>query len=484
MSFIYEDDDLLSKLLKSAQVVDDVKVNADYKSYLDMSNKLVDSIREKLTPKTDQVASAATAAMGVPNMNSLGNFLDFTVQNAITVGGQRVAYSANEDPPNLNNWLPINAEKSSVFVESVDQEGHRKALEGEYYVNEDLLKKYITSLTAEAAEKDAETQKMMKSLLGGIIEKVNSIFKTKLSTDYKKPEEKMDLTTVLTTFPVTLDDNQYNKDGEKVLTLGDIQSADAIKNWVNKNSIVVKTNEGEVGLGAQEFDFCIVVRTIYRKAIYLQSRFSDKKYIQFVSKMVEVGPTLKGPNGQACKISGDGSTSGVTSPVAPNAENLNIQLNALMSTLPFSKKNIDFSRINLFFEKIKPMMTNVPASSSYMQEVNSAIAKVQPMLKGSPTFPLGMQPRQFANMLNTTPNQTANRMYLDVIALLDQIIDGTRTVFEMFYSKYGPQLGNYKNQIVGQIGDRPTDYSVYYDNSNSLEGLRNAGNFNPTSGGA
>lgn len=483
MSFIYEDDDLLSVLLKSAQVVDDARVNAEFKAYLDMSNKLVDSLRTKFSPRENQVASATPANMGVANMNSLGNFLDFTVQNGVTVGGQRVAYNAGENPPDLKNWLPVNAEKSSGLVESMDLEGHRKAMEGEYYVNKELLKKYITSLTADAAKEDAETQKMMKALLGGIIDKVNKILGTKLTTDYKEPEKKMDNKEVLTTFPETLDPKLYTQDGPKTLTWGDIQSADAIKAWVNNNNISIKVEGregGPLGVNDPEFDFCVVARTIYGKATKLKASKPDpdKKYESFVKKIVEAASGLQGPNGKACSLGG--ASSSVT---PPNAANINAKIQALFTTLPYSRDAIDFSRIERFFAGIEPLMTAVPECGTYIDQVRQCIAKVTPMLKGAQTFPLGMQPRQFVNMLNTDTTTTADKLYLPTLNLLDQILDGTRTVFETFKSKYGPQLEYYKSYIVGQIGERPTDNSLYYQNSNSIEGLRKAGNYQLKPGG-
>lgn len=206
MSFIYEDDKLIYELIKSAvefktkfnksgQLAADPAVNVEYKNYLNLSSKLADELWQQYSPKEkdpSEISASQDAGMTISDMTTLGNFFDFIANNQVTVGGDRVVYFANDAPPNLDKkkWLPVDAEQSKLLMESVDQSGNRKPTEGSYYVNKDLLSTYIVSLSAMIGKEEAEAQKMMKALLGGIVEKINTIFKTNLTTNYVPPTAK------------------------------------------------------------------------------------------------------------------------------------------------------------------------------------------------------------------------------------------------------------------------------------------------------
>ncbi len=186
--------DYETKFNKQGQIALDQRFNQEYHNYLTLTDKLADQLKRNLLQYTDpaaatEVTANTTAELGVADLTTLGNFLNYTVRNGIKVNGQRVAYAIGEKVPDPKKWWPVSAEEATTMMESEDAEGNRQASKADFYVNKELLTAYINSLVAKVSKEDESVQRFAKTMLQGIIQKVNQMFDTKLTTEYKEPEK-------------------------------------------------------------------------------------------------------------------------------------------------------------------------------------------------------------------------------------------------------------------------------------------------------
>lgn len=504
MSFIYDDENLIFDLLKSlaadvdkrvknGQLATDPNVNMEYKNYLNLSNKLVDGLQQNYfpapaDPNSAEVSAPADADMKIYDMNSFGNFLQFIAKNQVAVNGQRVAYLNTEQPPDKKKWLPVDAERS-LFVETQNEQGDRSAVQGEYFVNRDLLSKYMASLSEKISKEEPEVQRMMKTLLGGLVEKSNALLGTKNTVDHVQQAKSSAYSSsdILGYFPQALDAKRYNEDGPVPLTWGDIQSAETIRGWVNSKNISVTVpgkDGGPLGVNHPEFDFCVVARVLYGKATWLQRTKATnpeltQRYADFAKKMSEVAPQLQGPDGKSCSLTAGQSAnqSGQQGGDQAGEGGLSTQtVNNILSNLPFVEQNIDFDRIERFFEAVSPLVAHNPRAASLMTNTRSLMTQVNGITTGGP-FNLGININQFANMMKDF--ESRGKYVYGVMQLLNRILDNTRLVVDIFYGMYSTKLDRFNQQatslVQGQIGRNSNDSSVYRNNSDDLEELRRSG---------
>jgi hypothetical protein len=495
MSIIYDDQKLIDQLVKHAEDFENKfskkgQAAPDNQSLVTLRS-LLDSLADQIPGTKDPNAPAEIShekgfnegdpQLTVVNLEGLGALTDFLMQNKITVDGQRVAYDLAEDP-NSEDYQLYQLEPNAGLLEVED----RSRVTRGFYVNKDLLNKYIQSLQAQLA---ARPNPVMDVQLRKIIQQANTQLESGLSEKYTPPEKTLPANEVLTNFPQVLDYKYYNKDGDKVLTFGDVSTAAGIKAWVNNNGISVEIpgrEGGPLGINHPQFDFCVVARTLYAKAQWLLRTKAttpelEKKYTAFVKKITEVAPTLQGPDGKACSLAAGTTTTAPagkdkqTQQAGAGAQKVSPQiLNNIISTLPFSIRDINFDRIDSFFGLVQQIMSN---NGTAMQQIGSTDGSMRRfsstyMRQGEKIIPLGMYPRQFFSMLKDPGKQ-----FMPALDELNDILDTTRSVVEAFYATYVGQLDdNQKAYVLGQIGRTPNDRSIYTRNSGDLQNLRQAVN--------
>ena len=330
--------------------------------------------------------------------NPTDNFLQHALDNEIKVDGQQIVYSSLALVPNQEQWLPTDAETSQFGIEQLKGDT-RKAAENKYYVNPDLLVKYINSLLQSASTKDNNAQRMIKTMLGKIINKANSLFNTKMTTEYKAPEKVMSPDEVIDNVPKIISDSNIAQKGGVELKYGDISNDTALRNWVATNSIEIGVVSDKPSApmeyitvkDGKKFDYCIVVRNLYNRAKYLLSNQSTTvelkaKYNEYVKKMAQVGPTLTSPDGKACDIGASVTTQTTTSPQVSgygptrtsgkplSGGQFAAQINAY---LPLRMDKIDLNKISqflAFYSKVNPNMATITADAeTKINEVNQYV---------------------------------------------------------------------------------------------------------------
>lgn len=143
----------------------------------------------------------------------------------------------------------------------------------------------------------------------------------------------------------------------------------------------------------------------------------------------------------------------------------------LIKALPLRLDAIRFEAIDKFLLLYAPFTSN----KSLLRETRKQIRAAQNCVSiPVASFPLGMRPPEFVGMLKSPPN----RFYIPAIGALSNVVSRTRQVIMDLHEQVRDQLsGSEEGEIVGQIGNRPTDNSVTVRNLDSLEGLLRAGNF-------
>jgi len=477
MSFIYDDDKLVLDLLKSAvefelkfnkrgQVAPNAKINAEYQNYLNLSTKLVEQLKTQYFPQEkdpNAIKSDGQTGPVVADMNTLGNFFDYILKNNITVGNQKIVYAEGENPPN-RNWLPVDAEQSKLLVETVDQEGNRKALVGAYHVNKDLLSKYLVKLSAQLnQEKDEETKRFMRSMLAGIMEKVNAVFRTKLTPDHKEVEEELKDNVVLDNVPNPIVSG--GADPANPLLVKDVKSVQTLNAWIEDHKMTLKDAKGQVISYTQNYDRCAFINALYTRASTMSDSArpeTQKAKAYYVKMMTQIASQAN------CALKGGGANPNQTA----QPQKISAQVMArIFSTLPFMDGAIDFTRITTFLSLVEPL---IPATSGSSTEVKGGITEFKTFLKQPNVNQVSIKVNtgQFARLL-IEPNSGGK--VFGAIEALNQVIDNTRSVLDQFSSAYKSNFGENELRLLGdQIGESQTDDSIYRENANNLANIKGA----------
>lgn len=490
MSFIYDDQNLIDQLLghgldsefklsKRAQAV-----NQDYA----IVRSLIDSLQQQLPhvgdPSAPAISHEENATGAAPrltsiNLESLGALVDFLATGKITIDGQRIAHHLNEDPQD-DSYQLYRLEPNAGLLEVQD----RTKVERGFFVNKDLLNKYIVSLQAQMQK---TPNPVMDVQLRKIIQQANTMLEAGLSEQYKEPAKPvLPDDTVLDYLPEVLNsDPKYAiVPGHIPLTYGDIKDSTTLNAWINKNKIGLKSGEASLGVNHPRFDHCAVLRVLHTRARYGIARASNQaakdNALAYSQQVEKLAPSVVGPDGQACSLAEPSATAPTGKPGEAGAGAVAItpQIAAkIASTLPFSVRDINLDRITKFFETVAPLLTSNGQAMQNINAVQGMIRDLNGRYIRDRIIPLGQNLRQFANML--VDQQTPGKQVFPALTLLDQILDGTRNVVEALYSTYATQFQGinpaYIAYILGQIGRNPEDSSIYSRNSDDLENLRTSG---------
>lgn len=481
MSFIYDNNKLLAELIKSAvdhevkfnkhgQIAADPSVNAEFRNYLTISQKLAEQLQNTYFPRASDSAVVSTgtgkdAALAVKDLASLGNFLDFIVDNQITVDGKRVAYGAGEQNPDPDQYLPVTAEQIKFMVETQNQQGNRAQLQADYYVNKNLLVSYVNSMLRDISKKDDRAQQFIKAMLGARLEDINRVFKTKLTTEYKEPEKVLPDDTVVDNLPKDLSPEQQYGPGNIPLTIKDLKDSMALNSWLKTNTITLKAkNNSYLTINHEDFDHCALLKILASRARYNSNRATDQKAKQYASAYdqrvraiaTEIQCDLGGQQQPGQKPGQQPGQGGGLAGASPQI------LTQLSSLRPFNSQFISLQEISKFLElyeqyandanvaqminKLKFSMqqfrNETQMGSDTIQLYNLTTSQFKGMLKNPATayttaallhdivFYGGQLYQRLVTSLQTIANDPERGKYIDYRAMQQQVTPG------------GPQLTN------------------------------------------
>jgi hypothetical protein len=487
MSFIYDNDKLLADLIKSAvdhemkfnkkgQLAADPTVNVEFRNYLTLTQKLAEQLRDKYFPKASDSAVISTgtgkdAPMGVQDLASLGNFLDFIVNNQITVDGKRVALGANEPNPDPRQYLPVTAEQIKFMMETENQQGERGQFQADYYVSKDLLVKYVISMLRDTSKQDERSQQFIKAMLGARLQDINKVFRTNLTTDYKEPEKPIDNSKEVDRFPKVIENfKNYAQAGEVPLLYGDINSLETLNTWLGKNQIGHKTEDQKtVTIKDQDFDLCGIINYMYGRATLLyQRRTAESGPIMkaYIGKMTEIAKQA------GCELSQPGKGQpGKEQPGQGGQGQINPQALIELSALrPFNADVINFREIQLFTHKYAQL---APRLASMSQQIDTSINEAkQNMNVQNDQIMIGM----LVDSNDLNPLKALTRMPVPFMDRLYTIIYTAGTMYQDFYNaaRYQSEShnGRIPDDVVNQIAQQVAEGGPWSTNMADINQMR------------
>lgn len=488
MSFIYDNEKLLSDLIKSAvdhevkfnkngQLAADPTVNVEFRNYLTLTQKLAEQLRDKYFPKPSDTSVISTgtgkdAPMGVPDLASLGNFLDFIVNNQITVDGKRVAYGAGEQNPDPRQYLPVTAEQIKFMMETESQQGERGQFQADYYVSKDLLVKYVVSMLRDTSKQDDRSQQFIKAMLGARLQDINKVFRTNLTTDYKEPEKPIDDSKEVDRFPKTVENfKNLAQAGEIPLLYGDIKSLEALNGWLGKNGVGHKTEDQKiVTIRDQDFDLCSMINYMFGRATLLYQR-----------RTVESGPTMQAYTKRmtdiakqaGCELTQPGGKPGGQQQQGGQQGQINPQALMQLATLrPFNADVINFREIQLFTHKYAEL-ANRPDITRMSQQIDASITDAKGNMNVQ-NDQIMMSMLVDSNDLN--PLKTLTRMPVPFMDKLYTIVYTAGTMYQDFYNaaKYQSEShnGRIPDDVVNSIAQQVAEGGPWSTNMADINQMR------------
>jgi len=301
---------------------------------------------------------------------------------------------------------------------------------------------------------------VMQVQLHKVIDEANQSLDAGLGKTYQPTTPTLQDGQVLDTFPNALDPKNYTVDGPVKLTYGDIKSPQGLNAWISSNSISV----GGRMINHPQFDFCAVMQTIHNKAKWHLSRATDDNqksmFNLYVQQVEKIAPSIAGPDGKACSLSG------VTSPSAGEGAGKS-DINQVMGALPLRPTDIDFNRITDFFNLYKPLLGDRGASAiSAMDKVTESMNTAKGLTESGnmDNFPLSANIQQIGTWLGGNKGQTEA---LGLIAQLKYIVSGTAAVISHLKNGQGQQLN--QSAIDAQVGNQANDQGFAGNNLNHLQ---------------
>ena len=453
MSFVY-DTDILSQLLKvglaleknsQQQPYEDPETRAQKNGMIQRINNILDELDKAAAPPSKDPNEAAKDAstevsyeddpsnpnktapqLTSTNLESLGALVAWLVANKMTVGGKRVAYGLNEDPKSPE-YVLYKLEPNAGLLERADRATIRQG----YFVNKDLLTKFIVSRQSALAKKP---NKMEQVQLGDLIADANKLLGAGINPSYKEPEVVVPDNTELDRVPKDLDPKQWGQTGNIPLFVKDLKSVDALETWIKTNRIGFKGEDGKVVTSddLQNFDLCGVVNILSQRA-QAKGRGSQRPEAKaYVSYMAQIATQTKCETTQP----GQSGQSG-----QPGKQGTTAAFQQIATLRPFNSNNVNFREIHTFTNAYAPW-SNRPEIKAMAQQIDTSvqsaltlmnvpsnIVMLEQITASSDLMPykaLAKQPMPLADILYTIVN-SAGMMYQDFVNTAKNILPDEST---------------------------------------------------------
>jgi hypothetical protein len=466
MSFILQDHQLLDKLLFYAleHQLKFTKQGQDLTANRDLLLRHLQDLQAQLKPTNPNAGPAisykGSTALGSPQLESLGDLIQWLATNESKIDGQIIAYPTK--PSDDEQYIPY---KLETHITTLQQRGQEP---GTLYVNPSLLQKYIVYLQATEAQ---HPNLIMQKQLSFIIKDANQTLGLQINPVYQVPPKVLPDTTVLDNLPQTFNPAAPYQGGTIPITYADVKDATTLNAWLTRNNIGFQVDPQKAPVKIQDptFDIKSIVRSIIQRATLLASRAPDlqtKEHSEIYARQA---------NQIATQVSGDvtteSSSNSPTNPTAQKPSTLNADQATLeaVQTLPFASRDINFDRIRSFFEKVQPALGHDPRVIKLINDTTQLMQQVNSRVTAPDIFPMGLRPADFVRQFKN--QQTPGSEYYGILKNLAQIINNTRMVAEYFWYQKGSKLSNQRSYFMGQIGETPEDDSLYNQNMESLQDL-------------
>jgi hypothetical protein len=434
MSLIYQNKKLLNDLIKSAQQslpipipqpTNKPAVNSTTQAHLQITSKLIDSLTQQYVASVMQPDGAD---LTINDVSSLGNFLTFAANNNVKIDGQKVVYLGSNPPPD-GSWKPLRDETtSSNFATQASVK---------FYVNKDLMSKYIAHLVENIPKDGGEGANFAKNALKSIIDQINQKLGTSISSDPQTPQQDISSLAVCSVNQVINDP----KSQQVVLFGKDLKDDPSFVAWAKQISVF--ENGTAVPLNAK--NICSVINAIYTKITSAVYDVNQKPlYDIAIQKLLEVSKL------HSCSISvaPQGNTPGQQQGGQGDQRK---DLDKLNTLLPLKDDVIDFNAINQFIETYIDFSNKYAGNLSgqvneFKSRIDRAISLINSKIPGISVFDLedGLPgAKRISSLLSLTTD------YNPVVNSLRTIIEATINAINLLKNTSGKNTEIANTRQVG-----------------------------------
>lgn len=431
MSFLYEPE-LLNKFTKILN-----------KKAQDFHVPKLISLRDKLVNRLDNninVSDSATKVFSDPGakltynaLGSLNEFIKFLYVNRINFMNHDIVSSNNED-----NSL----ERVEYYLENTP-----------VYVHKDTLSNYLNYL-ARAAENNKD--KKMGSLINKLMSDSRSLV-NKGSLESAKVHYEDEFHEGLKLTDVPLNVFSSNETGIVDLKIGDLKDKYSFNSWLKKSFKNIDNVYENISQGIN-YIFNVLVKK-YNQA---STKFNGELFENAIKRLNDLAKTFN------VQLNGNIKTKQEKQNNNLNASELARLMHKIGLSLPLNDTNIDINRITKFFDNIIELD---PEYNKFKQEALNSL-KLASRISGLQTFPLNVD---YSHILSTIkePNKNINGLFYYIDTLLNGLVS-VYNAMEHFRNSQKSRLSkNLINKFNSQIGNSPTDYSVYKNNVFTLQNIKN-----------
>lgn len=418
MSFVY-DTRLLRELLKigQAEQYEDPESYANKVSMAQRVKTVLDALDQESTPKTPEQKSEEISFQPDPtnpnapapkydasSLETLGQLVEWAVKNRITVGGQRIAYGSNEQPPS-DDYVFYKLEPGYKLEPITTREVTRLG----YYINKDLLVAFITSRLKALHKKPNKVEEFQLNMR---IDDANKLLGTNINKKYTEPENPED---VVDNLPQILDVKNWQQTGQIPLKLKDLKDDPTLKSFLSRAGITLKDRKGQEFRFDDMGDVCAALAILSLRAARLAQGVTSGKQKSYVDHVAQLQQQAN------CSQQGGQQQGGAQS----NAQ----LLQQLISLRPFNSQFINFAEIKKWLQVYSQYANNSDVSDA-AQNVNDWIDTFKGKVNiGGDTIQLNnLDSNRFKSMLKNQADgiNMANSLY-DIISQTGSLYQGMIT---------------------------------------------------------
>ena len=336
MSFIFQDRNLLEQLIKAAQSKPGIQVTPEtisgYQAATRMLYKLQDALGDPNAPKAAAPLSSEyrldpeEGQLKVANLRTLGDFINWAAERAITWGGKRIAWTPAERNSDMENPEVAKAWAFTSYTPDRSRQLNREPDRIDAYANKEGLASYLAFLRD---SKEAKENNVFSFMIGSLIAELNRYLRIKGETPVAirttTPGTTIDPKLIIDVVPTLLDLNNPfewlderpftgNKRESNWLQYIDIQTLQNFSNWLRERK--VKNSKGEeVPVMDTNGDPCIALQVLYRRAVRLSeiSKGESENYInavnEYINKIKEYSKSFT-KDGVSCDVTSAGTGAG------------------------------------------------------------------------------------------------------------------------------------------------------------------------------
>jgi hypothetical protein len=378
MSFIFENDELIDLLLRQGLGVSKLgqAVGVSPQDFAALRG-LVDNLEQQIATQGDPNAPAQVAtedgqsvSLISPHLENLGTLVEFLARNKITVGGKRVAYAVNDmDDQDKSKDQSYPLYKLQGAAGLLEPANRNEAVTYGYYINNDLLKSYISTLQAQLVK---NPNPVLQAQVKALVQDANEQLDANISATYQEPAKTLRPDQLLDNVPQNFSSQSPTTEGNVPLTFADISSDTGFNAWIQKNNIGIDGRAYK----HPEYNKCALIKALYsRSQSYLSNSTSAEQkntYTIALQQLPQLANAFKcdlGQSNQPGTPNMQGGQQGAGTPQQQVA-----MIGQLVSALPLRMDVIDFAAIRDFINTYK---STVMASRDTHRTQQAAMAMQQ-----------------------------------------------------------------------------------------------------------